>query len=251
MNDEQHLHGRPGLGCQDALMIYPRQANAFQSTISPAFRRHGPDVQSSSLSDLSQNDTEQSIDEPSDNWCSAGNADTLESHYTFSVLALEAYRLWESSNFASICSSATTVAPATICADPAVSAAISLGLAPSFDFMRPIIPTAMPDYSLRHPYDWSPVRHPGDFMEGGQYSPSRQDSAAPVDSSPLPSLSVGSGYALDAGHRWQEPSCLGGENRQPGSTRPHKPDAVGSQELEEYSLGSGYPAMYHSPGYPI
>jgi hypothetical protein len=47
--------------------------------------------------------------------------------------------------------------------------------------------------------------------------------ASPMDPSQLQSLSVGSGYTLEADRRWQEPS------------------AVESQELEEYSLGSGYP----------
>ncbi len=47
--------------------------------------------------------------------------------------------------------------------------------------------------------------------------------AALMNPSQLRSLSVGSGYAMDAAGEWQEPS------------------AVESQELEEYSLGSGCP----------
>jgi hypothetical protein len=210
--------------------------NDFQSKMSPAAPRHGSKEQCSSLSDLSQHDTEQSVDESSDQWGCAGSSDSFESHYnTFAVLAIEAYGLWESSNFASVCSSATTVAPATMRADTAVSAATSSGLAPSFDFIRPIFPSAMSDFSVRHPHHWNPLGHPGEFIGRGQYSPWRRDPAASVDPSQLPSLSVGSGYAMDAAHHggWQEPS------------------AVALQDLEEYSLGSGYPAMYHSPGYPI
>jgi hypothetical protein len=48
------------------------------------------------------------------------------------------------------------------------------------------------------------------------------DFATSSDSSHLRSLSVGSGYT-DAGARWQQPS------------------AMETEELEEYSLGSGLP----------
>ncbi len=56
-----------------------------------------------------------------------------------------------------------------------------------------------------------------------EQQPLRQDPAFSIDPSQLYNLSVGYTLALDAANRWQEP-----------------PTAAESEELEEYSLGSGW-----------
>uniref|UniRef100_A0A7S0N2Y3 Uncharacterized protein n=1 Tax=Cryptomonas curvata TaxID=233186 RepID=A0A7S0N2Y3_9CRYP len=158
-----------------------------------------------STAELSQNET---VPSSHSNSVHVSFTDSLASDNTFAVLAAEAQSLLVSSyrsreiwsSFASVCSSASTVTSSTTCSYPTLPAASSFGLAPSFDFARlgthhaPSYPRGM---GIHH--------------------------ASPMDPSQQCSLSVGSGYALDADRRWQEPS------------------AVDSQELEEYSLGSGYP----------
>jgi hypothetical protein len=204
----EHVYGP---SCPEMSLIYPQPQPTHNGPInltpSTGWQRHL--VGNFSLAELSQNETVPTSQTNSAHFCCP---DSLAADTTLAALAAEAQQLWGSvsrnceplSNFSSICSSASTVASSTTCSFPCLPAASSFGLAPSFDF------TSLG--KRRHSaFEYPPCSHVG------------TDLAASMAPSQLCSLSLGSGYAMDAAGRWQE-HC-----------------AAESQELEEYSLGSGYP----------
>ena len=190
--------------CPDLSLIYPPQQPFHIPT---AWRRQH--IVNLSPADLSQNETVPSSHTNSAQFCFP---DSLGSDNTFAALAAEAQQLWGStsrnreplSDISSFCSSASTVTSSISCAYPTLSAAASFGLAPSFDFTR--------QGEQLSPFANKPTHSVGINL------------AASIDPSHLCSLSVGSGYAWNAASRWQEHS------------------AMETQELEEYSLGSGRPS---------
>ncbi len=171
--------------------------------IPTAWRRQH--VANLSLADLSQNETV-----PSSHTNSAHLGYSLALDNTLAALAADAQRHWGSasrnreplSDFSSICSSASTVTSSVSCAYPTLSSAASFGLSPSFDFTR-------------QGEQLSPFANTPAFAHSVGIN-----LAAPMDPC---GLSVGSGYVWNAGGQYQEPS------------------AIDTQELEEYSLGSGRP----------
>jgi hypothetical protein len=200
--------------CPEMSLIYPQPQLAHSGTrnLTPSTGWHRHLIGNISLAELSQSETAPTSHINSAHFCCP---DSLASDNSFAALAAEAQHLWGSvsrtceplSNFSSICSSASTVASSTTCSFPCLPAASSFGLAPSFDF------TSLG--KRRHSaFEYPPCSH-------GVGT----DLAASMAPPQLCSLSLGSGYAMDAAGRcqWQE-RC-----------------AAESQELEEYSLGSGYP----------
>ena len=192
-------------GDPDMSFIYPQQPPAPmpRNFTTPWQMQHSG---SRSMSELSQNETVPSSNINSEHFCLP---DSLASDNTFSAFAAEARHIWGSasqtrellSNFSSICSSASTMTSSTACTYPTLSAA-SFGLAPSFDFTRHVMQL--------NPLSCNPVC-------------THCDLAISMDPSQVRSLYVGSGYALDAAGQSQELS------------------AMETEDLEEYSLGSGFP----------
>ena len=193
---EKHEYGQ---SCPDVSSIfYPPQLNShFSGNYMTAWQRHH--AGSFSPAELSQNETVPCL---GTNSVHVSFPDSLALDKTFAALAAEAQNLWGSaSNFASICSSASTMTSSSTCAYPTLAAASSFGLDPSSDCTR-----FRAQYALFENSVYPGVHH-----------------ALQTDPSQLCTLSAGSGHASDAELRWEEPS------------------AVESQVLEEYSLGSVYP----------
>jgi hypothetical protein len=153
------------------------------------------------FSEQSQNDTV---------YTSSGQSGSFDSFQSNSPLALEAQQLWASvsrirdtkSNCSSICSSASTLSSATICAQPQLSSAMAYGNAPSFDFMT-------------HRTYFDTASHISTQHERSFYHAATRPS----------SMSVGTGIPVDP-RQWH--SLRDGVSAQ-------------EQGIEEYSLGSGYP----------
>jgi hypothetical protein len=185
----------------DVSLIYPQQQlDHIPRSYIPSWERQR--VGNLTLAELSQSETVSSSQQ-------SCFPDSLASVNTFAALAAEAQHLLGSasqnreslSNYSSICSSASTVTSSIACGCPTLAAS-SFGIVPSFDFKRHEKQRALSEYTSAY------------FHGSG------------VDKSTVArhgSLSVGTGYILDSGARWQEPS------------------AMESEELEEYSLGSGLP----------
>ncbi len=184
---------------------YPVYENIAQSDIT--WCRHLFRTDSASFLDLSHNDTEQLAN------ASSGQSCSLDSFQSNSPLALEAQQLWESvsrirepgTNCSSVCSSASTLASATLCTQPQLSfvSAMEISAAPSFDFMM-----------QRSHFD-ATGRLPQHAIEN--VSP-----FAPW---------LGAGFPTGPAGQWHSSSL-----REDVSTQEHV-----EHRLEEFSLGSGYP----------
>ena len=191
---------------QDGVHIYPThvvQREPVEWQRQPMFQVHQGSV---SIAELSQNDTEPSIN------TSALNLGHLP--FTSSALAgfvPDAQFQWESScsgsrepwsNCSSICSSASTLASAASCAFPPLSYAPAYAPAPSFDFTRPRTQT-----------------HAHEYID-------TQAAHRPCE---LGSLSVGPGVAATPPMAWQWASAL----QAASAAR----EAGAMDGIEEFSLG--------------
>ena len=193
--DADYFHGAQHQYSQDETsLIYPLHGDTPLGNNAIVWRRQVASILDSiSPSELSQNDTELSVQ------MSAGHfSDSLTSSSLFAMdpQSFLDSRIRES---ASICSSASTFSSATMCSYPTLSSAPAFGTAPSFDFMRPQInfPSSANDtpvLSLQQPYRSL--------------------------SSPM-CLSLGPGYFV--------------------AGKSQNLSALESKELEEFSLGPGFP----------
>jgi hypothetical protein len=200
---EEHIYGQ---AYPDVSSIYlQQQFTHIPKNYTPTWQRYH--FGSESMAELSQNETVPSSHKNSAFFCFP---DYLAEENTFTAQAQRlcecASRICEPlSNFASICSSASTVTSSTLCSLPTVPAASSFGLPPSFDFTR--------DGNYRVPFE-TPTCN---YDMGIHHS-------ASMDPSKLRSQSGACNTFDDAAGGWQEPCSVESQ-----------------EELEEYSLGSGYP----------